>query len=375
MAFWRQRTARLLGTSFSGISVLKRHLNTRYHIVKELGKGMEATVFLVHDTAASPVALNTPLAVRALRSDVSADQGTKWHELEVLQTMRGASNIPQLRDHFMHGEHLCLVTDAYASDLLTVQRGPRPHSASSSPRKKLPADLVRHVARSILQALACLHDKDIAHTDIKPDNIFLDTSSEELPDLLSSNIVLGDFGEATPVHGNCTRLIQPAGLRSPEVVAGCKWDTKVDIWNLGCITFELLAGNTLFPAQPEPYKLPNGQECSANQYLFALQHSYTMLEGEEQIFLIVHFMHGSNLKDLYCRGDDGRPCLKVECNPDPATRETLEKILHIYDIFTPELFSFLQAMLRMHPEDRCTAKKLLTHPWLYMSDQDTAADQ
>ena len=51
MAFWRQPTARLLGTYFNGILVSKRHLNTRYHIVRELGKGVEATVFLVHDTA------------------------------------------------------------------------------------------------------------------------------------------------------------------------------------------------------------------------------------------------------------------------------------------------------------------------------------
>lgn len=38
-----------------------------------------------------------------------------------------------------------------------------------------------------------------------------------------------------PLESQSDRLIQPEALRSPEVLLGCPWNTKADIWNLGCI--------------------------------------------------------------------------------------------------------------------------------------------
>jgi len=40
---------------------------------------------------------------------------------------------------------------------------------------------------------------------------------------------------AMPKGADHERLIQPEALRSPEVLLGCTWDTKADIWNFGCI--------------------------------------------------------------------------------------------------------------------------------------------
>ncbi|KAL0068044.1 Serine/threonine-protein kinase ulk3 [Marasmius tenuissimus] len=86
-------------------------------------------------------------------------------------------------------------------------------------------------------------------SDIKPDNILLSTASNEEFDLDTINeagIVLVDFGTAIPPSGPHSRLIQPTAFRSPEVITGCVWDSKVDIWNLGCIVFELITGQHLF---------------------------------------------------------------------------------------------------------------------------------
>ena len=38
-----------------------------------------------------------------------------------------------------------------------------------------------------------------------------------------------------PLDAMRDRLIQPDALRSPEVLLGCQWGVKTDIWNLGCI--------------------------------------------------------------------------------------------------------------------------------------------
>jgi hypothetical protein len=37
-------------------------------------------------------------------------------------------------------------------------------------------------------------------------------------------------------------MIQPVSLRSPEVIIGAEWDTKTDIWNVGCLVSELFFG-------------------------------------------------------------------------------------------------------------------------------------
>lgn len=46
-------------------------------------------------------------------------------------------------------------------------------------------------------------------------------------------------------------MIQPLELRAPEVILGLPWSTPVDIWSLGCCTFELLTGAWLFNPKPE----------------------------------------------------------------------------------------------------------------------------
>ncbi|KAJ2926927.1 hypothetical protein H1R20_g10176, partial [Candolleomyces eurysporus] len=46
--------------------------------------------------------------------------------------------------------------------------------------------------------------------------------------------------------------VQPIRLRAPEVVLGRNWDEKIDIWSLGCLTYEFITGRTLFRAQGGP---------------------------------------------------------------------------------------------------------------------------
>ena len=52
---------------------------------------------------------------------------------------------------------------------------------------------------------------------------------------LHINVRLADFGEAVADTGHNNHLIQPLGLRAPEVILGIGWNCKADIWNLGCV--------------------------------------------------------------------------------------------------------------------------------------------
>ena len=54
-------------------------------------------------------------------------------------------------------------------------------------------------------------------------------------DYLHVNVRLADFGEAQQSLGHNLELIQPDGLRAPEVILRIEWGPKADIWNLACV--------------------------------------------------------------------------------------------------------------------------------------------
>ncbi|KAL4260057.1 protein kinase superfamily protein [Pleurotus pulmonarius] len=329
-------------------------LHSRYEIVQRLGQGRYSTVWLAKDNR-----MGTRMAIKVLTSEASAYQGRYTYELDVLQKLakrrsRPCANVPKLLDHFRakarDSEHLCLVTKVLGASLLDVQ--------STFDGRRIPAPLVRHVTRHMLRALVCLHDANIVHTDIKQDNIMFDSYGVQSPNYLDAEVVLSDYGTATPQQGDHRREIQPVALRCPEALLGCEWTTKADMWNLGCIVFELLSGTRLF--RPQPYELPDGAgTITADQYHFAFIYSHLRTDDESNGRLMNFFYADGARFDHFYSLDP--PKIKVT-----STRETLEDVLRSYGLFTPELHSFLMYMLRIHPDDRLTAKELLEHPWITM---------
>ncbi|KAI5898763.1 kinase-like protein [Schizophyllum commune H4-8] len=278
-------------------------LNGRYDIVERLGSGQHSTVWLATDTSGHGV----QVAIKVLTNEVTALQGTVAYELDVLQRIRKASQssvevagfkqVLQLVDHFrvngQYGDHLCLVTKVLGQDLLSVQRG--------YPGRRIPVPLVKHIARHMLRALAFVHDTcHVVHTgqfvmDIKQDNILFDTYGICAPDLVAADVVLADFDTAVPEDGDHQRLIQPEALRSPEVILGCSWGVKADIWNMGCLIFELLTGNPLFSRKPA--RTSTGESTPEQGHFAAI---YAILgQGEDFTKLIQFFYSGSNFHEFF----------------------------------------------------------------------------
>lgn len=82
-------------------------------------------------------------------------------------------------------------------------------------------------------ALKHLHDRKIIHRDIKPENIFLS----------GTNVVkLGDFGVATVLShtlASAETLTGTPYYTSPEICLGKRYNSKTDVWSLGCVLYEL----------------------------------------------------------------------------------------------------------------------------------------
>ncbi|XP_010161093.1 serine/threonine-protein kinase ULK3, partial [Antrostomus carolinensis] len=148
-------------------------------------------------------------------------------EIEILKTIHHP-HIVELKDFQWDSDHIYLIMEFCAGGDL---------SRFIRMRRILP----EKVARIFLQQLACalkfLHDHNISHLDLKPQNILL--SSPENPQLK-----LADFGFAqymSPWDEKHVLRGSPLYM-APEMVCRQQYDARVDLWSVGVILYEALFG-------------------------------------------------------------------------------------------------------------------------------------
>src|SRR3989442_11398166 len=114
---------------------------------------------------------------------------------------------------------------------------------------RLPLEAALHVARDVADALAFAHAQGIIHRDIKPENILLP----------GDHAIVADFGIARAISaaGALTitqtgQAIGSPGYISPEQALGSgDLDARTDVYSLGCVLFEMLAGEPPLPSLAE----------------------------------------------------------------------------------------------------------------------------
>jgi serine/threonine protein kinase len=98
------------------------------------------------------------------------------------------------------------------------------------------------IVDQILHGLNYIHNQNLTHRDLKPDNIMCIGDGDNM------KIKLTDFGFACFFNPNKKMDISLGTpyYMAPELVDGRKYDQRVDIWSLGCITYILLSGKLPF---------------------------------------------------------------------------------------------------------------------------------
>jgi Tol biopolymer transport system component len=210
---------------------LTKALKGRYRIERELGHGGMATAYLAHDRKH-----DRPVALKVLRPELAAALGPErfLREITTTASLRHPHILP-LYDSGEAGGFLYYVMPYVAGGTLRDRL---------DREQQLPLDDVLEITREVADALTFAHAHDVIHRDIKPENILLE----------SGHAVVADFGIAKAVSVAGGETLTDTGIAvgtpaymSPEQAAGAKYlDGRSDLYSLGCVVYELLAGEPPF---------------------------------------------------------------------------------------------------------------------------------
>ncbi|XP_039348963.1 serine/threonine-protein kinase ULK3 isoform X1 [Mauremys reevesii] len=198
-------------------------------LTERLGSGTYATVYKAYrkKNAREVVAIKCVNKKSLNRASVE----NLLTEIEILKTIRHP-HIVELKDFQWDSDNIYLIMEFCAGGDLS-------HFIRT--RKILP----EKVAKLFLQQMACalkfLHDRNISHLDLKPQNILL--SSVENP-----HLKLADFGFAqymSPWDEKHVLRGSPLYM-APEMVCQGQYDARVDLWSVGVILYEALFGRPPF---------------------------------------------------------------------------------------------------------------------------------
>ncbi len=210
---------------------LSAALADRYRIERELGAGGMATVYLAHD-----LKHERDVAIKVLHPVLGAALGGERFLSEIRTTAR------------LQHPHILPLLDSGAADGLLYYVMPLVTGETLRARlereRQLPiADAVR-IAREVASALDYAHRQGVIHRDIKPENILLH----------DGQAIVADFGIALAVQSAGGARMTQTGLSlgtpqymSPEQAMGERTiDARSDIYALGAVTYEMLAGDAPF---------------------------------------------------------------------------------------------------------------------------------
>ncbi|TMW64694.1 hypothetical protein Poli38472_011574 [Pythium oligandrum] len=267
---------------------------TRPYIRKEkIGQGAQGSVYRCLEVATG----------REVAAKVIMTYELSSAELEAIK--REVKTIKQLQHR--HLVQYYRATEKKSKELIIYMEYVSGGSLSAKLRQDgaLALPRVKQFTRQLCEALQYLHQRRLAHRDIKCANVFLDASGEE--------IKLGDFGNFKEI-GSVSLV---GGLKgtphwmAPEVIREQQTSEdgwfKADIWSLGCAVIEMLTGHS-------PWQ----------QYSNPLTAMYQIVSS-------------NNIPTI----------------PADATDETA---------------SFLKLCLQRNPDDRATTSQLLAHEFLHVVD-------
>ena len=201
-----------------------------YRVTQQMGAGGSSVVFQAVDTL-----VNRPVAIKQLNLDSTDDQNTLseqlHHEAARCKQLDWAHcpQLVQLIDVIDHDRSMLLIREYVEGPSLEqiLSQNPEPMSSRQA----------MGILAATALALQSLHEAGLLHRNLKPTNILMPRAG---------GLKVSDFGMASASTQQDFLSLGSARYMAPELLAGQSVDGRADLYALGMIGYEMLAGRTKF---------------------------------------------------------------------------------------------------------------------------------
>jgi eukaryotic-like serine/threonine-protein kinase len=210
-------------------------INDRYEIHKRIGRGGMADVFSARD-----LLLDRQVAVKVLFPEFATDANFVERFRREAQSAASLShpNIVNVYDWGKYeGTYFIVMEEVQGRTLAEVL----------ATNRQLTSKQAAEIASEVAAALGFAHDNHVAHRDIKPANILIGSNGQ---------VKVADFGIAralnAPTESNLTQVGSVMGTAtyfSPEQAQGAQPDPRSDLYSLGIVMYEMVAGKPPFTGE------------------------------------------------------------------------------------------------------------------------------
>ncbi|XP_015281315.1 PREDICTED: serine/threonine-protein kinase Nek11 [Gekko japonicus] len=215
------------GSSFTSISTCSKALIAgRYTVQQKLGRGSFGTVYLVSDKKAKDEEQLKVLKETSV-GDLKPNETVEANLEAQLLSRLDHPAIVKFYTSFVEGESFCIITEYCEGRDLDFKIQEYKEAGKIFPESQIIEWFIQ-----LLLGVNYMHERRILHRDLKAKNIFL-----------KNNLLkIGDFGVSRLLMGSCDLATTFTGTpfyMSPEALQHQGYDTKSDIWSLGCILYEM----------------------------------------------------------------------------------------------------------------------------------------
>ncbi len=207
-------------------------LGDRYIVERELGEGGMATVYLAQDAKH-----DRKVAIKVLRPELAATLGPE----RFLEEIRISANLthPHILPLYDSGE-----ADGFVFYVMPYIKGESLRDRLNR-EVELPVAEAAHIIREVVDALAHAHSLGVVHRDIKPDNVMLSGRHALVMDFGVAKAISASRGEQQLTTPGLA-LGTPAYMAPEQAAASPHIDHRADIYAVGAMAYELLAGTPPF---------------------------------------------------------------------------------------------------------------------------------